>query len=141
MTWERMSPRRSGECKKRMIAMRAFVFSTALLATYLPAAAEVRIPTLDVEKTCKSASALAVGQVASDKCIEQENAAKTELQKSWSTFAAGDRERCSQLAHVGGPSYIELLTCVQMARDARNLEDKYKTETGQRCPEPLSCPK
>jgi hypothetical protein len=124
-----------------MIAMRAFALSTALVLACLPAAAEVRIPTLDAEKSCKSVSSLAVGQVSSEKCLEQENAAKAELQKSWSTFAAGDRERCAGLAVAGGyPSYVELLTCVQMARDARNLEERYKAETGQRCPEPLSCP-
>jgi hypothetical protein len=121
--------------------MRAFLLSTALLLTCLPAAAETRLPALDVEKSCKSVSSLAVGQVSPAKCVEQENAAKTELQKSWSTFAAGDRERCTGLASAGGyPSYIELLSCVQMARDARSLEDKYKAETGQKCPEPLSCP-
>jgi hypothetical protein len=124
-----------------MIAMRAFALSTALVLACLPAAAEVRIPTLDAEKSCKSVSSLAVGQVSSEKCLEQENAAKAELQKSWSTFAAGDRERCAGLAVAGGyPSYVELLTCVQMARDARNLEERYKAETRQRCPEPLSCP-
>jgi hypothetical protein len=124
-----------------MIAMRVSLLSTALLLTCLPAVAEVRIPALDINKSCKSVSSLAVGQVSSEKCVEQENAAKAELQKTWSTFAAGDRERCTGLATAGGyPSYIELLSCVQMARDARNLEEKYKTETGQKCPEPLSCP-
>jgi hypothetical protein len=122
--------------------MRAYIVLTALLPTCLLAAAEDRIPSLNVEEACKSVSSLATGQVSAEKCIEQENAARAELQKSWSTYASRDRERCSGLAVAGGyPSYIELLTCVQMDRDARALEEKYKSETGQRCPEPLSCPK
>jgi hypothetical protein len=129
------------ECKQRTNIMRASIIPAFVLLASLPAAAEVRIPNLDVEKACKSVSSLAVGQVSSEKCLEQENAAKADLQKSWTTFQAGDRERCTGLATAGGyPSYIELLTCVQMARDARNLEQKYKTDTGQKCPEPLSCP-
>jgi hypothetical protein len=120
--------------------MRAFIIPTFVLVASLPAAAEVRVPTLDVAKACKSMSSLAAGQLSSDKCLEQENAAKAELEKSWSTFSAGDREKCTGLANLGGyPSYIELLGCVQTARDARSLEDKYKAETGRKCPEPLSC--
>jgi hypothetical protein len=120
--------------------MRAVIVPTSLVFVSLSFAAEVHVPALDVEKSCKSVSSLAVGQVSPQKCVEQEMAARTELQKSWSTFGASDRESCAALAVEGGnPSYIELLTCVQMARDARALEQKYKVETGQKCPEPLSC--
>jgi hypothetical protein len=120
--------------------MRVVIVSTILVISAASWAAEVHVPALDVEKSCRSVGSLAVGQVSPQKCIEQEMSARTELQKSWSTFAAGDRERCTALAVAGGnPSYIELLSCVQLARDARDLEQEYKKETGQKCPEPLSC--
>jgi hypothetical protein len=120
--------------------MRVVIVSTTLVISAACLAAEVHVPALDVEKSCRSVGSLAVGQVSPQKCIEQEMSARTELQKSWSTFGAGDRERCTALTvAAGNPSYIELLSCVQMERDARELEQQYRKETGQKCPEPLSC--
>src|SRR5262245_18057740 len=115
---------------ERTSTMCAYSVPTFVFLASLAAAAEVRVPTLAVAKSCKSMSSLAAGGLSSDKCLEQENAAKAELEKSWSTFSAPDRDKCISLAHGGGyPSYIELLGCVQMARDARALEQKYKTDT------------
>jgi hypothetical protein len=43
--------------------------------------------------------------------------------REWVQFATGDKASCTQaVSAIPGPeSYVELLTCLEMARDARKL--------------------
>ena len=51
-------------------------------------------------------------------------AARAQLASLWDQFAAPDRATCAQNETSGGtPSYVELLTCLQMSRDARSLPE------------------
>lgn len=50
-----------------------------------------------------------------------EGAARTSLQAQWMQFPAGDRVYCADTARLGTPSYVELLTCLEMEQDARSL--------------------
>jgi hypothetical protein len=58
--------------------------------------------------------------------MAEEAKAKAALQANWATFPAGDRAVCATTAGMGTPSYVELLTCLQMDADARKL--KYKVQ-------------
>jgi hypothetical protein len=54
--------------------------------------------------------------------MKDEQAARVTLAPQWEKFAASDRATCTQNETTGGsPSYVELLTCLQIARDARAL--------------------
>jgi hypothetical protein len=54
------------------------------------------------------------------KCIEDEVAARDELQPLWIQSTAADRASCVlETSLDGGPSYVELLTCLEMARDVK----------------------
>ncbi|OAS21026.1 hypothetical protein A5481_21985 [Methylobacterium platani] len=49
-------------------------------------------------------------------CLSDERAARRRLHRQWATFPAPDRRDCRQESEIGGtPSYVALLTCLQLA--------------------------
>ena len=82
---------------------------------------EDRVPVIDVEATCKATAATdrAMGLDLSqsvENCMRDENAAREQLAAAWSAYSASVRETCWQEAtDVGTGSYVDLLTCLQMA--------------------------
>jgi hypothetical protein len=84
-----------------------------------------RVPTINVEKTCKdSATADKEANIALaqpfDICMRDENDAKQQVNAVWSTYPASVRERCEQEATLlGEGSYVDLLTCMQMSDPAK----------------------
>jgi len=100
-----------------------------LLASHLVLVAD-RVPELNIEPSCQAAASTAVmpGRDAKS-CLQDEHTARDKLEKEWGEFSATERTRCLQLSHTGGsPSYVELLTCLEMAQAARQLPaaDKMK---------------
>ena len=48
-------------------------------------------------------------------CVDDENRARQELVSQWSKFSASSKAQCIPLEGIGGdPSYVSLLTCLQM---------------------------
>jgi hypothetical protein len=93
----------------------------------VPAARSDDIPTLDVNPVCRgiaSQSELEVGlqQTNFEQCVQSEQATREQIKKEWSTFSTADKSHCVALTKTGGESsYTELLTCMEMARDVREL--------------------
>src|SRR3974377_1577831 len=85
------------------------------------------IPTLDVNPVCRGIAMqgeLEVGlqQTSFQQCVQSEQEVREQIKKEWSTFSASDKSHCVALAKTGGEaSYTELITCMEMARDARKL--------------------
>ena len=53
-------------------------------------------------------------------CERDENNARAALEKEWSQFTLSDKAHCVRLGTLGGsPSYVELLTCLEMAKGAK----------------------
>ncbi|WP_407174899.1 hypothetical protein [Bradyrhizobium sp. STM 3562] len=84
-----------------------------------------RVPTIDVERTCKETAAtdkamnLDLPQSVAN-CMRDENAAREQLATVWSTYSVSIRDRCTQEATlVGMGSYVDLLTCMQMTDPAK----------------------
>ncbi|MGX7706162.1 hypothetical protein [Methylobacterium sp. Gmos1] len=49
-------------------------------------------------------------------CLSDERAARRTLRRRWSAFPDADRRDCLEDSAVGGtPSYVALLTCLQLA--------------------------
>lgn len=97
---------------------------SAIFATQLTVPVADQVPNLNVTSSCRAAadinrtSGLADPQ-SYDNCMRDEDAARQELVPVWASFKAADRDRCSDEASSGGVySYVELLVCLQMARDA-----------------------
>jgi hypothetical protein len=70
-----------------------------------------------------------------DSCLRSEQEARDKLASQWSSFVAADRTRCAGRTHMGGPpSYVEVLTCLELAQAARKLpkDDGTGLDTGLR---------
>jgi hypothetical protein len=110
-------------------------FAVMTLGSQLVLAAD-EVPTLKVEQSCRSAAtaAIIVGRTA-DNCLNDEKSAREQLVQNWKQFSASDKSHCMSLVQTGGgASYVELLSCLEMSRDARAIsQDRAKTEPA---PEP-----
>jgi hypothetical protein len=96
-----------------------------LLAASASIAAAQGVPTIDITPSCKAAAKGSAGlQQDYESCRNSEQAAREALVKQWSSFLAADRGSCYRLTTTGTPgTYTELLTCLEMKRDARKLPD------------------
>jgi hypothetical protein len=86
-------------------------------------AAADEVPTYDVRKSCKAdVQAYSTAGTAAS-CLADEQNARVTLVSQWTQFAPDSRTRCMQLVgDAAGPqSYVELLTCLQMAKDVKGL--------------------
>jgi hypothetical protein len=101
-------------------AMIAPAFLALTLAFPLVATVADNVPAFDTAPGCRAAVRVMPGSF--DACMNDEQAARAQLAAQWDKFVASDRATCTQNETAGGsPSYVELLTCLQMARDARGL--------------------
>jgi hypothetical protein len=58
-----------------------------------------------------------------EECLKAEQDDRESIKKEWSQFSAAERKHCVAEATMGGESsYTELLTCLEMARDVRQLK-------------------
>jgi hypothetical protein len=82
-------------------------------------------PTLNVDTSCVAAGMGSV-VLGRDKkaCLADETTAQDTLKQNWSKYAANDKTECVGMVTTGGPpSYVELLSCVEILRDARNIRN------------------
>ena len=82
-------------------------------------------PTLNVGPSCDAAARGSV-ILGRDKkaCLADETTAQDTLKQNWSKYSAADKSECIGMATTGGPaSYVELLSCVEILRDARNIRN------------------
>jgi hypothetical protein len=97
-----------------------------LTSSYIVLAAD-KIPELNIEPTCRAAATTNVRAVANanqdtSACKRDENDARGKVEQEWSGFSADDRSHCVRLSTLGGsPSYVELLTCLELSKQARAL--------------------
>ena len=103
--------------------------SVLLLGAHLAVPVADNVPTLNIEPVCQGiaqqgGSSFHDPSIAKEKqnCLQSEKQVREELVKQWSSFSGADKNACIREATMGGDSsYTELLTCLEMARDARNL--------------------
>ena len=83
-----------------------------------------QVPVFDVSVSCRAAATAGMAADESYRsCMSDERSAREELLRGWASFAASDRSRCT--AEASGdelPSYVELLVCLQMSRDATRMQ-------------------
>ncbi len=86
------------------------------------------LPNFDVRAACRAlarvpeARLTGVDQVdATKNCLDEERQARAQLSKEWVQFRPADRSKCVGVSRQGAtePVYTELLTCLEMARDAQ----------------------
>ncbi|HWV40363.1 hypothetical protein [Pseudorhodoplanes sp.] len=96
------------------------------LALFLPLAFAVSdaVPRFNIEPTCKGGLDSPGLNERYSRCISEEQDARKKLESNWSRYPAGDRANCARSAGMGSGSYVELLTCLEMDADARQLKFK-----------------
>ncbi len=85
------------------------------------------VPRYDVRSTCRKAVALASGGEGNrtvENCMAAEEGSRKDLAKSWAKAPTAERTQCIGTVAIGGsPSYVELLTCLEMMRDLRKHQE------------------
>lgn len=101
-----------------------------LVATVLIASDQA--PNWNVEPSCRVEASRTIPLGDLQVCMDTERTARDQLAKEWEQFASADKAHCLRLSTLGGePSYTDLLTCLELQRDARALREKEGKATGQ----------
>ena len=83
----------------------------------LPATAQ-EIPRFDIEKICRSAQALTEeDRNPVQTCMKDEADAERQLRAIWRSADSAHRATCAAETRIGGsPSYVDVLTCLELAQ-------------------------
>ena len=87
-------------------------------------------PELNVSTSCASAGqGIILGRDTAG-CMNDEKAALDTLKKSWSQFASADKSQCVGMVKTGGPpSYVELLSCLELMKAAAEIRSSTRPGT------------
>jgi hypothetical protein len=104
-----------------------------------------RVPVINVEPVCQGIAVqggssfhdyTAIAKEKQD-CLQSEKEVRDQLVQRWSTFTPADKSACINEAEMGGDSsYTELLTCLEMAQDVRDLDKESDTPATPTAPRP-----
>jgi hypothetical protein len=94
-----------------------FSGTLALLVLATAARAESGPPDLNIERTCQSAASASVSDNASQEgCLRSERASRDEVKRRWNEFTPAAKNQCEKQFEAGGfPSYVEMVTCLELA--------------------------
>jgi hypothetical protein len=97
--------------------------ASILAAAQLVITVANEIPRFNIDATCRADAAasasIALSQTVAA-CKQDEQNARDQLVKQWAQFRPSDRATCASLAsEADADSYVELLTCLEMARETR----------------------
>lgn len=89
-----------------------------VVSTQLVVAVADGVPAFDIARSCKldvaATTGLSVDQSVKS-CVNDENKARQQLASRWSKFSASSKAQCIPQESIGRtPSYVSLLTCLQM---------------------------
>src|SRR5260370_42589006 len=96
-------------------------FPALLLGSGLVIAVADRVPTLNVEPSCRGAASAGLGTGRTvENCVTGENTARNDLVKNWGQFSASDKGHCLSMISTGGPpSYVELFSSPEKSPPAK----------------------
>jgi hypothetical protein len=100
--------------------MRTFIFALAAIVPAFAidwARAADEVPEFDIALNCKAETS-GTDIEGPAHCKSDETDAKNQLAKRWSSYSASQKKDCVGESTTGGEkSYVELLTCLEMAQD------------------------
>jgi hypothetical protein len=107
----------------RLTAVASALIATTLLLGTAAVAAPDGVPNINVQPSCQAEADGIIGLKQDiDTCLKIESNVRDQLVERWNDFAAADRVSCGHLTTMsGGGTYTELLTCLEMKRDAAKL--------------------
>src|SRR5262245_34300255 len=127
--WERRRSscvRQRGDDPMRVIFFVAAATAAVLIAVR-PAQAQT-VPDLNVDPVCHGIAQQAADpsekggpDLAFSKCVKSEQAMRQKLVNEWSMFLPSEKTNCIGAETAGTATYTDLISCLEMARDARQL--------------------
>jgi hypothetical protein len=109
----------------------------AILATLSPIHVSDTVPTFDIVRECRYEGGSAANV---ERCSQDETAALGQLKMEWVQFVGADKRSCMETTQIGGfASYVELLTCLEMARDVVSASanpENLRAKSGSRLTRP-----
>src|SRR3974390_2066165 len=112
-----MRPRvRNREAEMKYLLVTSVFFALSAGQTLLAADT---LPEFKIE-SCRAAEEIS-GSAARNvqACFQDEQTAKDTLHQNWSSYDSSQKKHCQLLMKAGGaPSYVELLTCIEMKTGA-----------------------
>jgi predicted alpha/beta hydrolase family esterase len=107
-------------------AMRPVLAGALILAGVEAVPAADEVPAFDIAPSCRAAATAAVTASRDENaCKTDERVALDKLKQAWGQYNASQRGHCVRLSSLGGaPSYVELLTCLELAKAAGELPDE-----------------
>ena len=108
----------------RTLGVLGFLLAPMLASTEV--VAQAGIPTLEFAQGCRNTAAGRATVL--ENCMRDEQRARQKLTTEWNKFPHADRTECTALARMGTvlQSYVELITCLEMAKEARELPKSAK---------------
>jgi hypothetical protein len=123
-----------------MSALNTIAVASLLLGLQVAVAVADGPPKLDLAATCDAATRFSIS-AGRDKeaCLGDEDEARTTLAQNWSKYNVDDKNQCAGTVKTGGPpSYVELLSCIEILRDAKSIrEGDQLTARGESTPLPI----
>jgi len=103
----------------------ASAFATTIVLAVIPLGSQVvsaradSPPKLNVGSSCDAAAkgAISAGR-DKEACLGDELAAQEMLAKNWAQYSRAHKIQCVSMTTHGGPSYVELISCLDIMRDA-----------------------
>ena len=93
------------------------------------------VPELNVGPSCRFAAGASIKGRDETTCKRDEQDARTRLDQEWGQFNTEQRTHCVRLSSLGGaPSYVELLTCLELAKQSATLPPESKLGGGRNQP-------
>ncbi len=118
--------------------MKASLLAVVILGAGPTSAAADSVPRINIESLCRARSAddrlmkLPESQRVAD-CIQEEKTSRDKLGTLWPAAAGSIRARCRADAIVLGTlSYVDLLSCLQMADDIKPASSEAKAASKSR---------
>src|SRR5258708_10298443 len=106
---------------------------SAILATFSPIAVTETVPKFDMARECR----LEGGSTPDlNRCSRDEAAALERLKTEWAQLVGAEKKTCMVEMTIGGfSSYVELLTCLEMAPDVASPNTKHENPPARAGPQ------
>lgn len=90
------------------------------------------VPAFDLNPTCNAAPIAGIRPRSRESCMNEELRARDRISESWNNIPIGDRSSCVASASSSpSRSYVQLLTCLELAADARRTGAPRAVGTGR----------
>jgi len=123
-----------------MSALSRIAVASLSLGLQVAVAVAGDLPKFDLAPTCAAAAKYAISAGRDkDACLDDEHTAESTIVQNWSKYNAADKTQCVGNVRTGGPaSYVELLSCLEIMRDAKSIrEGDQVTAPGESTPLPI----